>query len=395
MLFEFLFIARCWYDSSGGIYMKVILGGVLLLAVAMGIGRFSYTPLLPFMQAELHLSNRTAGFIALSNYLGYFIGSLLCTFIMLKNKRFALLAMILISMLSILILGIIDNIWVIFMARFVSGVTSAVIFIFTTQMILTYIQTIQKTHFAGYLYSGVGVGIVGSSILILLFSPRLHLEGLWVLLAVMSLVIGIIGLYLIRDIPIMPVQPRTKGKNTVILYWLYFSYFLEGLGYIITGTFIVNVAKSTPTIQFDSSLIWLIVGVAAIPSCMLFIRLAEKFGYASMLTLALVLQAIGIALPAFSITNWSFFLSAFLFGFTFMGITALTNAIVKQINVSAIGILTALYALGQIIGPAIAGFLLDSTHFSIAFIFASVAVLLASLLVVIYSIFERKCILHV
>lgn len=375
--------------------MKAILGGVLLMAVAMGIGRFSYTPLLPFMQAELHLSNSTAGFIALSNYVGYFVGSLLCTFVVFKNKRFALMAMVLISMPSLLVLGMMDNIWVIFIARFVSGVTSAVIFIFTTQMILTYIQTIQKNHFTGYLYSGVGVGIVGSSILILLFSPRLNMEGLWVLLAVMSLVTGIIGLYLIRAIPIMPVQPRTKGKNTVILYWLYFAYFLEGLGYIITGTFIVNVAKSTPTIQFDSSLIWLIVGVAAIPSCMLFIRLAEKFGYASMLTLALVLQAIGIALPALSITNWSFFLSAFLFGFTFMGITALTNAIVKQINVSAIGILTALYALGQIIGPAIAGFLLDNTHFSVAFIFASVAVLLASLLVVIYSIFERKWILHV
>ena len=375
--------------------MKVIWGGILLLAVAMGIGRFSYTPLLPFMQVELHLSNKMAGFIALSNYLGYLIGSILCTFAMFKNKRFALLTMILISMISILILGIVDNIWVIFAARFVSGVSSAVIFIFTTQMILTYIQTIQKTHFAGYLYSGVGVGIVGSSLIILLFSSHLPLGGLWILLAVISLIIGVIGFYLIRDIPIMPVQSITKGKNIVILYWLYFSYFLEGLGYIITGTFIVNVAKSTPTIQFNSSLIWLVVGVAAIPSCMLFIRLADKFGYASVLTFALILQAIGIVLPVFSITNWSFFLSAFLFGFTFMGITALTNAIVKQINVSAIGILTAFYALGQIIGPVIAGFLLDSTHFSVVFIFASVAVLLASLLVVIYSIFERKWILYV
>ena len=88
-------------------------------------------------------------------------------------------------------------------------------------------------------------------------------------------------------------------------------------------------------------------------------------------------------------------MSAFLFGFTFMGITALANAIVKQKNISAIGTLTALYALGQIIGPAIAGILLDSKHFSSAFIFASISVLIASLCVVIYSIHERRLNLNV
>lgn len=378
-----------------GIHMREIFGGICLLAVAMGIGRFSYTPLLPWMQAELHLTNSMAGFIALSNYVGYLVGSLLCTFKVFKNQRMTLIWMIVISTLSLFIMGMTDRIWLIVFARLVSGVTSAVIFIFTTQIILTYIQTIQKHHFAGYLYSGVGVGIVGSSLLILLFSPHLHMKTLWILLAATSLFIGILGFYLIQVVPTMPLQKKTKGKTPPILYLLYIAYFLEGLGYIITGTFIVNVAQSLSTIDFDSALIWIIVGTAAIPSCLLFVWLAEIFGYSRILSFALLLQAIGIVLPAISITNWSFIVSAFLFGFTFMGITALTNAIVKQINVSAIGFLTALYALGQIIGPVVAGFLLDRTHFSVAFIVASVAVLLASLFVVVYSIMERKGSVHV
>lgn len=380
---------------SGGMDMKVVCGGILLLAVAMGIGRFSYTPLLPFIQSELHLSNSTVGFIAFSNYLGYFLGSLLCTFVAFKNKQFSLLLSIFITVLSLLTLGLLDNIWIILVARFVGGVTSAVIFIFTTQIILTHIQTIQKKHFAGYLYSGVGVGIVGSSILILLFSPHFHMKGLWSLLAVTSFVIGILGLYLIRAVPPIQEQPKGKSRKTNFLNWLYCAYFLEGLGYIITGTFIVNVANSTPNIQFDSSIIWLIVGISAIPSCLLFIRLAEKFGYTKILTAGLLLQAIGIGLPALSITNWSFLLSAFLFGFTFMGVTALANAIVKQINIASIGILTSLYALGQIVGPAIAGFMLDYAHFSVAFLFASTAVVIASVLVVIYSFLEKRSMIHV
>lgn len=375
--------------------MKIVFGGVLLLAVAMGIGRFAYTPMLPFMQESLNWTNSTAGFIALSNYVGYFIGALLCTFSFFRNKQLSIFIMIWISAISTLLLGFTENIMLIFIGRFVSGLTSAVIFIFTSQIILTYIQSIQKNGYAGYLYSGVGFGIVGSSILLMLFSPILDWNEIWGILGIASLIMGLIGYSIIRMLPIDSTKSKGKVNNTATIYWLYLAYFLEGLGYIITGTFIVNVAKNSSTIHFDSTLVWLIVGIAAIPSCFLLIRLAEQFGYSKVLSIVLLLQSIGIVLPALNVTNWSFIISAFLFGFTFMGITALANAIVKKINTSAIGTLTALYALGQIIGPAIAGILLDSKHFSSAFLFAGITVLTASLCVVFYSIRERRFNLNV
>lgn len=347
------------------------------------------------MQESLNWTNSTAGFIALSNYVGYFIGALLCTFSFFRNKQLSIFIMIWISAISTLLLGFTENIMLIFIGRFVSGLTSAVIFIFTSQIILTYIQSIQKNGYAGYLYSGVGFGIVGSSILLMLFSPILDWNEIWGILGIASLIMGLIGYSIIRMLPIDSTKSKGKVNNTATIYWLYLAYFLEGLGYIITGTFIVNVAKNSSTIHFDSTLVWLIVGIAAIPSCFLLIRLAEQFGYSKVLSIVLLLQSIGIVLPALNVTNWSFIISAFLFGFTFMGITALANAIVKKINTSAIGTLTALYALGQIIGPAIAGILLDSKHFSSAFLFAGITVLTASLCVVFYSIRERRFNLNV
>ena len=52
------------------------LGGALTLVVAMSVGRFAYTPLLPYMRDATGLSTAAAGWIASANYLGYLAGAL-------------------------------------------------------------------------------------------------------------------------------------------------------------------------------------------------------------------------------------------------------------------------------------------------------------------------------
>lgn len=54
-----------------------LIGGILSLIIAMGIGRFAYTPILPHMQNDLSFSNAFAGYLATSNYAGYLFGALL------------------------------------------------------------------------------------------------------------------------------------------------------------------------------------------------------------------------------------------------------------------------------------------------------------------------------
>ncbi|MBW9234859.1 YbfB/YjiJ family MFS transporter, partial [Leptospira santarosai] len=52
----------------------LVLGGVFALFIAMSIGRFAYTPILPFMQQDTGFSTRFAGYLASSNYAGYLVG---------------------------------------------------------------------------------------------------------------------------------------------------------------------------------------------------------------------------------------------------------------------------------------------------------------------------------
>src|SRR5262245_22420946 len=50
--------------------------GLAALAVAMGIGRFAFTPILPMMQDEFGVTLAEGGWLASANYLGYLAGAL-------------------------------------------------------------------------------------------------------------------------------------------------------------------------------------------------------------------------------------------------------------------------------------------------------------------------------
>ncbi|WP_422630685.1 YbfB/YjiJ family MFS transporter, partial [Photorhabdus temperata] len=53
----------------------IAMSGFLALVVAMGIGRFTFTPQVPLMIAESQISLTGAGIVAAFNYLGYLAGS--------------------------------------------------------------------------------------------------------------------------------------------------------------------------------------------------------------------------------------------------------------------------------------------------------------------------------
>jgi len=55
--------------------MRFALAGLAALAVAMGIGRFAFTPILPMMLQDAGLSVVARGWLASANYLGYFAGA--------------------------------------------------------------------------------------------------------------------------------------------------------------------------------------------------------------------------------------------------------------------------------------------------------------------------------
>lgn len=368
-----------------------LIGGIFSLIIAMGIGRFAYTPILPLMQKDLSLSNTTAGYIASSNYAGYLLGAILAGAIPFKKYRTNLLRVsLIISILTTALMGLTYSNLLWNVLRFLSGFASAFVLVFASGIVLDKLAAIRKTSWSGLFYGGVGLGIFLSSLMIPSLYHLFRWEGTWIGLAVVS---GILAIFVWIWLDETPNVVKKKNKQDIIvkvpptkwLIWLIIAYGLEGLGYIVTGTFIVSIAEKTSYFHNGATLVWMMVGLAAIPSCLIWSLLAKKWGYIKSLVLAMALQSLGIAMPVFWMSKTSFVISALLFGATFMGITTLATTVGREMNPSdssrTIGILSAIYALGQLIGPTLAGFLSSITHdFNSAFIGAACVVFFGAIL---------------
>ncbi|QGG50663.1 YbfB/YjiJ family MFS transporter [Lysinibacillus pakistanensis] len=380
---------------------QYLIGGIFALVIAMGIGRFSYTVILPYMQETFAFSRAIAGFLATSNYLGYLVGALVAGRLQLADKRIPFLQIALVmSILTTAFMGFTDTIMVWYVLRFLSGLMSAFIFVVAASLVLDQLARKGKAHLSGLFYSGVGMGIALSAIIVSPIHAIFNWNGTWIALALFCIILFIFIIIFIK-----PVTPSAQQKGStakaspkappaIWMKWLIIAYSLEGLGYIVTGTFIVSIAEESTSFHGDAAFVWFVVGVAAIPSCIVWSKLAQRYGYVRTLLISMLFQGLGIVLPAFATNTITLYISAFIFGATFMGITTVATTLARQISPvnshQILGYLTAGYALGQMIGPSLAGALANYTNSYQYALFGATAVIVVGALCLISGLKYEK-----
>jgi len=380
---------------------QYLIGGIFTLVIAMGIGRFSYTVILPYMQETFAFSRATAGFLATSNYLGYLVGALVAGRLQLADKRIPFLQIALVmSILTTAFMGFTDTIMIWYVLRFISGVMSAFIFVVAASLVLDQLARIGKAHLSGLFYSGVGMGIALSAIIVSPIHAIFNWNGTWIALALFCIILFIFIIIFIQPVTSSAQQKGSTAKAspkappTIWMKWLSIAYSLEGLGYIVTGTFIVSIAEESTSFHGDAAFVWFVVGVAAIPSCIVWSKLAQRYGYVRTLLISMLFQGLGIVLPAFATTTITLYISAFIFGATFMGITTVATTLARQISPvnshQILGYLTAGYALGQMLGPSLAGALANYTNSYQYALFGATAVIVVGALCLISGLKYEK-----
>jgi predicted MFS family arabinose efflux permease len=380
-------------DGAGALLRRPLLGGVLALAVAVGIGRFAYTPILPAMQHGAGLELTAAGLLASANYAGYLVGSLLAAGLPAGQIRRRGLALGLVAVVLTLGLMAPANELLVWAAlRFLSGLASAVVFVLASTRVLDLLRHHGALGLTGWLYSGVGLGIALAGLIVRLIDRSLDWRGDWLAMTLLAAGLAALAWRGLSRAPAVPVRPtplRSRaGRGVRVAFGLLLAaYLLEGTGYIVSGTFLVAIVERMPGLRGEGASVWIVVGLAAAPSCLLWADLAGRLGYGRALVLAYLLQAIGLALPALADGLPIALATALALGGTFMGITTLTLALGGQLapgrSGAAIGLLTGAFGLGQILGPTLAGLLASQSQgFGPALLGASGIILLGGLLLV-------------
>ncbi|WP_236841333.1 YbfB/YjiJ family MFS transporter [Brevibacillus formosus] len=139
---------------------KAIISGFVMLIIAMGISRFSYTSILPLMESQAHLSVSEAGYLAASNNLGYLIAAFGAGFITWGAKRaYHLRIQLALCIGSTGLMGITTSFLWWMILRFLSGISSGLIFVLSSSLILDALISAKREKWAGIFYGGVGAGI--------------------------------------------------------------------------------------------------------------------------------------------------------------------------------------------------------------------------------------------
>lgn len=369
----------------------MLAAGFLVLLVAMGIGRFAYTPLLPPMMSEYGFGADEAGLLASLNYLGYLVGAFVAAALCraMGEMRLLMLGLIL-SVVTTAGTGISPDYFLVALFRTLAGLASGFCFVAISGMVLSALARQGRDNLAGLFYAGVGSGIVLAGLLAVPLVDYFGAAGAWMALGLLSALLSFFAHRLLHggqrqtlaNQTSMPAALPRSGRFVRLTA----AYGLEGFGYIITGTFLVAAARTT----FDSAGaagVWIVAGCAAIPSALLWSLAARRFGTLQPLVAAYMLQAIGIVLPVFFPQPAGVLIGAILFGGTFMGIVGLAlasgGAMLPSARGRVIGLMTGVYGIGQIIGPSVAGIMAARTgSFDLSLMIAAAAVSAGALLLV-------------
>ncbi|OLL30405.1 MFS transporter [Burkholderia sp. SRS-W-2-2016] len=149
---------------------RAALACMVTLAVALGIGRFAFTPLLPLMlhggaAGQPLLDIQHGGWLASANYAGYFVGAVTCAALRVSPGRMVRLGLAATVLLT-LAMGLAGPFWFWALVRFVAGAVSAWTFVFASQWGLRRLAELGAHAWSGVIYTGPGVGIVGTGLLV-------------------------------------------------------------------------------------------------------------------------------------------------------------------------------------------------------------------------------------
>ena len=296
--------------------LSVAIGGLIAMAAVMGIGRFVFTPILPSMVDALSLTKSEAGLIAAANYLGYLLGALAgATGLVGGNRRRWMLWGMAVSVMTTAAMAATTSPSAFMALRFTGGLASALFMVFGSALIFAIVWLIPPAP---------------------------------------------------GDTP--PPAPPGGSRTDRRMIPLSIAYGLFGFGYVITTTFMSAIVRQTPEIAHIEPYIWVVVGLGALPSVAFWSWVGRRVGNPAGFALACLVEATGVTITVLVPDPAAVLVAAVMVGGTFVGITAVGLFVATDLARGSgadprrmIALMTGIFGIGQMIGPAFAGYVAEIT----------------------------------
>ncbi|EIC84849.1 YbfB/YjiJ family MFS transporter [Serratia sp. M24T3] len=347
---------------------RVALTGFLAFVVALGIGRFAFTPQVPLMIAEHQFTLTGAGLVAAFNYLGYLFGA----YDAMKSTRhverrlwIGVWGAVVLTLLSAVVTG---EIWH-SAIRFVIGWTSGWAMVLVSAWCNERLAHYGRPAMSAAVFAGPGAGIFLSGIVAAaIHSLALSAAVAWAVYGGLAL---ILVLLITRNFPRAGELHRANVSTiplvlTPDLKRLVLCYSLAGFGYILPATFFSQMANARFPDSLFAQFVWPVFGGASMIGIVIGIMTRHCLKTHQRLALTLWMQGIGVLCSEIVPGVNGLIIGALLTGGGFLCVVQLALQYSRELAPNharyMAGLLTTGYAVGQLMGPLLSAVSTSLTH---------------------------------
>ncbi len=355
---------------------SVLFSGVCALILAMGIARYSFTPMIPYMQNQIGMTESLAGWLAGWNYIGYLAGLFMVWLLRdLRAQDFFYRYGLVVAVLATAIMGFHENSLIWYLSRFFSGISTALVFMLGTGLIAKWLERNGHEEDLGIHFSGLGLGIILGAVIVDFAAKQLlggvPWQGQWFALAGFGALFAIPAFFLLpfpdKEQIEEAKQYDNRKEEEPSKKWLLMitaAYICAGFSNTINVTFTSLIAEYIP-LRNQGTLMWIFVGLAAAPAPYIWEKVAHRIGFLNAIRTAFIINIASNLLMTFFTSFGSIAFSALLFGLSFMGIVSLTLKVIaykyRYRATQVMAQLTLGYSLAQIISPIVSGVVAETT----------------------------------
>ncbi|MEH6493514.1 MFS transporter [Halopseudomonas sp.] len=369
--------------------VMTVLCGTLTSLVVIGFARLAYGVILPAMRSDLGLSYQQAGLLSTVAALSY-----VCFVLAggLAAARWGAKASILFGMLMVVVgfagLTMAVHFWLLAVLMALLGIGAAFAFSPMIALLAAWFPD-HRGLVIGCMSSGVGLSVLATGLLVPQLFALFGEQGWrvsWGVFAGVALVASAIIFVFVKNPP--QSTGNAAGPTPADEKWLIYrnprvlivaaTYGIIGLGYIVQTVFMVSFMVDSGFSEALAGRYVAMMGLLSIFAGPLWGWVSDFSGRGNALALALFLVILAMGLPLLGQTQPYFFCHYLLVGLSLNGVfsmiqTSATDQVAPRYIPIAFSFATLFFAVGQFLGPAIAGWLIETTEgFTAAFSFTVV-----------------------